>query len=186
MSIPALPATLHDGPLVYLSAAQAPVCAKHAELAVLQLPCWVPQVVIGQTLGHSHDGVSAAVASLGGKSYVWATEFENVHSLWHYDEPAIFVDGQQYSCSEAYYHAQKPKPWDKAAWDTQKEAVMEAAVRAKLAADPRLATLLRATGGRPLLSLKCDAVWGFDPAKGHGENLLAGIWMRLREELPPL
>eukprot|EP01048_Picozoa_sp_COSAG05_P021679 COSAG05_NODE_4068_length_1688_cov_9.620593_4_plen_54_part_00 len=41
---------------------------------------------------HSDDGVVAAVASLGGEDYVWATEFENVHSLWHYDEPAIVME----------------------------------------------------------------------------------------------
>jgi len=184
--IPALPATLDAGPVVFLSAAQAPVCNRHAELAGLQLPCWVPQRVVGRALGHSDDGVAAAVASLGGESYVWATELENVHSLWRYDEPAIVVAGQQYSCSEAYYHSQKPAPWDRAAWDARKETVMEAAVRAKLAADPSLASLLHATGSRPLLSLKRDAVWGFDPAKGSGENLLARIWMRLRDELPPL
>ena len=181
--VPALPVTLHDGPLVFLSAAQAPVCAQYACLATLQLPCWAPQRLIGQALGHSDDGVVAAVASLGGEDYVWAPELENVHSLWHYDEPAIVVDGQQFTCTEVYYNSQKPVPWDEATWDGRKEAVMEAALRAKLAADPGLAVLLRATGQRPLLSLKSDAVWGFDPATGHGENLLARIWMRLRDEL---
>ena len=68
-------------------------------------------------------------------------------------------------------------------WETQREGVMEKAVRAKLVADPSLATLLLATGSRPLLSLKPDEVWGFHPDKGRGENLLAEIWMRQREKL---
>lgn len=34
----------------------------------------------------------------------------NVHSMWHYNEPGIVIDGQQYSFLEAYYHLQKPKP----------------------------------------------------------------------------
>ena len=68
-------------------------------------------------------------------------------------------------------------------WETQREGVMEKAVRAKLGADPSLATLLLATENRPLLSLKPDEVWGFHPGKRRGENLLAKIWMRQREEL---
>ena len=46
-----------------------------------------------------------------------------------------------------------------------------------------LKDLLRATGTHPLLSVKSDAVWGFDPAAGGGQNLLAEIWMRVRAEL---
>ena len=200
----------HSGPLIFLSAEQAPVCARlaaaagpgtaaaAAELAALQLPCWVSARLIGRVLGYSDEGVTAAVASLGGgESYVWATEFENVHSLWRYDEPQLVIDGMPYNgcgdrskrrgggkgTSEEYYHSQKPDPWDGALWKTQREAVMEKAVRAKLDADPSLATLLLATGSRPLLSLKPDEVWGFHPGTRRGENLLAKIWMRLREEL---
>jgi hypothetical protein len=183
LTVPAVPPALDDGPLIFLSGAQAAVCARYEELAALQLPCWAPQVQIERALGHSEAGVTAAVASLRGQNYVWATEFENVHGLWRYDEPAIVVGDQQYSCSEEFYHSQKPAPWDEVAWDSQKEAVMEAALRAKLAADPRLASLLRATGRWPLLSLKRDEVWGFDPVTGRGQNLLARLWMKLREEV---
>ena len=188
----------HNGPLIFLSAAQAPVCAHlaaaaqpgtaaaaaAAELAALQLPCWVSARLIGRVLGYSDEGVTAAVASLGGgESYVWATEFENVHSLWRYDEPQLVIDGMSYTTSEDYYHSQKPDPWDEALWETQREGVMVTAVRAKLDADPSLATFLLATGSRPLLSLKPDEVWGFHPGTRRGENLLAKIWMRQREEL---
>lgn len=188
----------HTGPLIFLSAAQAPVCAHlaataqpgtaaaaaAAELAALQLPCWVSARLIGCVLGYSDEGVTAAVASLGeGESYVWATEFENVHTLWRYDELQLVIDGMSYTTSEDYYHSQKPDRWDEALWRTQREGVMKRAVRAKLNADPSLAALLLATGSRPLLSLKPDEVWGFHPGTRRGENLLAKIWMRLREEL---
>jgi predicted NAD-dependent protein-ADP-ribosyltransferase YbiA (DUF1768 family) len=152
------------------------------QLGELQLPCWASQRLIAAALGHHEGGINAAMASLGGKPYLWATEFENVHSLWRYNEPQISIDGCTYRCSEAYYHAQKPARFDDAVWDEVKEEVMEKAVRAKLAADPFLEDLLRATGTHPLLSLKDDAVWGFSPT-GGGQNLLAEIWMRVRAEL---
>ena len=97
-------------------------------------------------------------------------------------EPVIVVDGIHAPCSEAYYHSQKPNPFDEAVWAARREAVMEKAVRAKLTADPSLEALLRATGEHPLLSIKGDQVWGFDPHEG-GRNLLAKIWERIRAEL---
>ena len=177
-----LPHTLSE-PLVFLSEAQAPVCCRYKELAGLQLPCWVPQRLIAAALGHSCAGMQAAVANLGGSNYVWATELENVHSLWSYREPTIEVGGEEYPCSEVFYQSQKPHPFSDAVWDQMREGVMETAVRAKLAADPSLAQLLRATGSHPLLSLKGDTVWGFCPVERTGQNLLARIWMRVRAEL---
>ena len=78
----ALPGQL-DEPVVWLSAAQASVVAAHPGLAALglALPCWAPQRLVGRALGHDPGGVDAAVAHLG-RSYAWATEFENVHSFW--------------------------------------------------------------------------------------------------------
>jgi predicted NAD-dependent protein-ADP-ribosyltransferase YbiA (DUF1768 family) len=64
-----------------------------------------------------------------------------------------------------------------------REGVMETAVRAKLAADPSLAQLLRVTRSHPLLSLKGDTVWGFCPVERTGQNLLARVWMRVRAGL---
>ena len=178
----ALPQRLSE-PLIFLSAAQAPVCSRYVELADLPLPCWAPQRLVAAALGHSDAGMRAAVASLGGTNYVWATELENVHSLWSYEEPAIVVGGEKYPCSVAFYHSRKPHPFSDDVWDQQKEGVMETAVRAKLAADPSLVELLRATESHPLLSLKGDTVWGFCPVEQGGENLLARIWMRVRAEL---
>ena len=109
----ALPEQL-DEPAVWLSAAQAPTVAAHPGLAALELalPCWAPQRLVGRALGHGPGGVDAAVAHLG-QSYAWATEFENVHSFWRYDEPPLTIGGRVYAGSEAYYHAQKPQPFDK-------------------------------------------------------------------------
>ena len=56
------------------------------------------------------------------------------------------------------------------------------AVRAKFGASGELRALLVATHPHPLLSLKGDKVWGFDPF-GGGENLLARLTEEVRAEL---
>lgn len=174
-----------DEPLVYLSKQQHTVlCKLRKPLPTAQrlgLPCWVPAREVAASLGYSLGGIKHALEATKGRPYLWATEFENVHSLWRYSEPKIEVDGRQYACSEAYYHSQKPNPFSDAVWGQKKEAVMEVAVRAKMAADPSLRSLLVATHPHPLVSIKGDQVWGFD-AKHGGQNLLAQIWMRLRDE----
>ena len=76
---------------------------------------------------------------------------------------------------------------------------MRTALRAKLRADPSLATLLRprhpqtneraseraSERGASRCWIKQDMYWGFDPMRG-GRNRLAELWMELREELPGL
>ena len=181
-----LPAAL-DEPYLFLSAEQASRCAEHPYSAVLapyapHLPGWVPQRKIAEALGYTTDGMQKARASLGGQPYVWATEFENVHSFWRFAEPTLRIDGVVYSCSEEYYHAQKPVPFDKAAWDAQRVDVMRLALRAKVSASEEVRQLLLATGDHPLLSIKPDRFWGFDP-KGGGENMLARLLEELRQEL---
>jgi predicted NAD-dependent protein-ADP-ribosyltransferase YbiA (DUF1768 family) len=181
MVIPALPSPLTE-PMIYLSVAQRLVAARYPALAELPLPCWAPHRLVAQALGHDSCGIDLAQQMSGGRAYAWATEFENVHSLWRYQEPAIVVRGVAGTCSEMYFHGQKPTPYDDVVWRAQREAVMEDAVRAKIAADPLLAVLLVATAPHPLVSIKNDAVWGFTPRSG-GQNLLAKIWMRVRDEL---
>lgn len=178
-----LPAAL-DEPYIFLSAKQASICDKHPPLAPYapHLPAWVPQRKVSEALGHTTDGMTNALASLGGKPYVWATEFENVHSFWRFAEPTLRIDGVVYTCSEQYYHSQKPKPFDDAAWEAQRVDVMRRAVRAKVAASAEVRQLLLATGDHPLLSIKADRVWGFDPKRG-GENMLAQLLEELRQEL---
>ena len=101
-----------------------------------------------------------------GGPYLWATEFENVHTLWSYREPCINVAGIWYTCLESYYHAQKPHPYDDAQWRKQRVQVMRKGVRAKVAADPQLRALLLSTHPHPLLALKGDRFWGFDAKRG--------------------
>eukprot|EP00040_Diaphanoeca_grandis_P024201 m.132789 g.132789 ORF g.132789 m.132789 type:complete len:206 (-) comp29631_c0_seq5:1541-2158(-) len=182
-AVPPLPAVVGEA-MIYLSQAQADVLTydlPHPVLQKLVLPCWVPHRLIADALGLDHSGVEEAELHVGGP-YLWATEFENVHDLWEYHEPEIQVGSVWATCSEDYYHSQKPDPFDKAAWEVAREAVMERAVRAKLTADPNLGALLLATAPYPLLSIKRDQVWGFEPGCG-GLNLLAKIWVRLRAEL---
>eukprot|EP00966_Prymnesium_polylepis_P165277 3820693-Prymnesium_polylepis.1 len=106
-----LPPNLVD-PHVYLSARQAAACTNaHPSLrwAAPQLPGWVPQRCVAEALGYGQRGIKHALQTLnGGRAYVWATEFENVHSTWTFDEPGINVGGVTHECSEAYYQSRKP------------------------------------------------------------------------------
>eukprot|EP00548_Thalassiothrix_antarctica_P005430 CAMPEP_0194149106 /NCGR_PEP_ID=MMETSP0152-20130528/36289_1 /TAXON_ID=1049557 /ORGANISM="Thalassiothrix antarctica, Strain L6-D1" /LENGTH=212 /DNA_ID=CAMNT_0038851065 /DNA_START=1 /DNA_END=636 /DNA_ORIENTATION=+ len=171
-------------PYLYLSAAQSTICLRYKSLAPFaqHLPGWVPQREVAKALGYSEHGIRNAMKHLGGQPYVWATEFENVHAFWHFDEPILKIDGIKYKDSEAFYHAQKPKPFDAKVWDTQRLNVMRTAVRAKIQASPDMKDLLMSTYPHPLLSLKPDSFWGFDPTYG-GENMLAKLLEEAREEL---
>lgn len=179
----ALPEIL-DEPLIYLSLAQREVCQANPHLSVLaaRLPGWIPAKFIGFALGHGPEGVDLAVSSLEGRAYLWATEFENVHSLWRFTEPAVNAGGQD---SEAYYQAQKPPVFDAATtldWEGRKVGVMRDALRMKFAASQIARELLISTHPNPLLSVKNDKFWGFDARKG-GKNMLAVLLMELRAEL---
>jgi predicted NAD-dependent protein-ADP-ribosyltransferase YbiA (DUF1768 family) len=172
-------------PYIYLSALQHQRCESNTVLKDYSplLPTWVPQRVIAKAFGFSPLGMKNAVRSLGGKPYVWATEFENVHAIWRYHEPELEMDGVVYRCSEDYFHSQKPFPFRKKEWDGERVHVMERAVRAKFAADREtLEPLLRSTKKYTLLSVKNDTFWGVSPSHG-GENMLAKIWMKIRGEI---
>lgn len=186
-----LPGTLAQ-PMIYLSLAQATALHRlpstTAALQFTALPAWVQQQRIGFDLGMM-SGVNgparhrrALLEHTGGRHHVWATEFENVHDTFDYDEPELQIDGRWYVDSESYYQAQKPIPFDEAVWARARDAVMMRALRAKLAARPELGTLLLATGDHPLLSIKNDSYWGFDADLG-GRNRLAELWMELRTEV---
>ena len=124
-----------------------------------------------------------------------------VHQHWRYDEPRIEVDGVQcagccsandisfalneyfrYKDTEAFYHSQKPQPFDDEAWKARREEVMMRGLRLKFAACADARALLTSTWPHPLLSIKCDTFWGFDPVSG-GSNALAKLLMQLRDEL---
>ena len=177
------PPTPLTEPMIYLSEKQSSVVkAKLPSLKDIILPAWAPQRLIANDLGFSPQGIQKALASLDGTPYLWATELENVHDLWVYDEPALTLNGRTYKDSEAYYHSQKPRPFDGSVWEELKDDVMRRALLAKLKEDPSLKGLLKATGNHPLLALKPDTYWGYDPFKG-GRNRLAELWMEIRAEL---
>jgi predicted NAD-dependent protein-ADP-ribosyltransferase YbiA (DUF1768 family) len=159
-----------------ISRAQESICEKYPKLRVLigRLPGCVPARLVADALGYEQGGLDRACASLEGESYVWATEFENVHSFWTFEEPRLTVEGKSFSCSEELYQAQKPKPRNQALWCDQKEGIMRKAVRAKFAASAEARAVLNASYPHPLVSIKGDTVWGFHPEFG-GRNLLAKL-----------
>lgn len=185
---PSLP---RDQPYYFLSGQQRALCEKNSILApyAKHLPGWVPHRHVADALGHSQSGIEAALAMpmLSGRPYVWATEFENVHTFWKFREPRLKVNGVRYHCSEDFFHKQKPKPFDSKVWDGPgpglglRDQIMDIAVRRKFQ-DAELRQLLIASYPHPLLSIKGDSYWGVLP-HGRGENRLAVLLESLRAEL---
>ena len=175
----------NNEPYYYLSQEQRSICehldALHS--CVPHLPCWVPHRIVSNALGYGEMGIHNALQrSDFDQPYVWATEFENVHSTWNFDEPQIIVDGIQYNGSEDYYHSQKPFPFDSQLWHRQRDDVMKTAVYHKFTTSTLLQDLLLSTHNHPLLSIKRDGYWGVFPS-GEGENKLAVLLMELRTTL---
>ena len=173
-------------PYIYLSELQREVVQRYPLISSLgrDLPGWVPHRLIGAALGFSPEAIDKALQRLEGVPYVWATEFENVHSLWRFHEPSVNIDEKIYPCSESYYHSQKPtdRPFDSASWEARRVDVMKRAVRAKFLPHRELCQLLLSTSPHPLLSIKPDPFWGFHP-NGYGENMLAVLLTELRDEI---
>ena len=61
-----------------------------------QLPCWVPQRVVASAFGYDAAGIDLALQGGYGQDrpYLWATEFENVHTNWDFREPSVTVSGK--------------------------------------------------------------------------------------------
>ena len=183
--LPQLPPQLPAGePYTFLSAQQGAICAEHPELSAYapHLPGWAPLRRVGAGLGHSPRGIEKALER-SEAPFVWATEFENVHTFWSFVEPSFEVEGRSYAGSEDYYQAQKPKPFQAELWDEQRDEVMRRALAYKFGSRASLRELLLSTAPHPLLSLKRDRYWGVDP-EGRGQNKLARLLMELRAELP--
>ena len=196
-----LPERLPAGePYYYLSAKQTGRCSQLRELQpyapflpgklrstslstivnlVATLLGWVPHRIVASALGYGHQGIDAALRRTNGRPYVWATEFENVHSTWSFCEPSIVIDGVNYHCSEDYYHAQKPRPFDDAVWRRERDSVMRKGLKTKFK-DTALQRLLLSTGSHLLLSIKPDCYWGVTN-DGQGDNRLAVLLMEIRE-----
>ncbi|KAJ3383593.1 hypothetical protein HDU84_003538 [Entophlyctis sp. JEL0112] len=146
--------------------AALPLLTAYADL----LPGWIPHKKVASALGHDDYQINLAIQHLKSKqgdtpsngSYVWCTEFENVHSYWTFREPPVKMDQVTYKSVENYYHAQKPKPFDEETWNAMKGRVMKRGLEIKFSSEnPELVELLKSTGRHPLLAIKPDLYWGF-------------------------
>lgn len=116
---------------------------------------------------------------------IWGERFATVEHAYHW---ARFVPG---AAREAVKAATSPLACWRLSLELRadvsllqphfdKEAVMEALFRAKLAQHPEVAEVLALTGQRLLLkNITSDAFWGLGP-DGRGENRMGQLWMRLR------
>lgn len=187
-----LPEDVIPEAMVYLSEMQKPVCRLKPGLAKLAdaLPGWVPQRVVARAFNYSLQGLQKARVHLNGRPHVWATEFENVHDTWRFQEPTIDIkdmEGKSWvgADPEEYYQSQKRffmsnGKLDVKRWNDHRAGIMAIVVNAKLDNSDTVRTLLEATGSHPLLSIKSDQYWGFDPKKG-GKNMLAKLYDLRRE-----
>lgn len=175
-----------DESRIYLSKQQAEVCMQYPKLQHLadQLPGWVRQTLISDAQGFSRGGITRAFNYTKFQWWVWATEFENMHDMWKFDEPKIEVDQVIYKNCEIYYHSQKPKPFNSEVWDNKRVQVMMTGLRAKFKVSKEAREVLLKSYPHLLLSIKKDKFWGFHPDEGiGGENILAQLLMILRQEL---
>jgi hypothetical protein len=78
--------------------------------------------------------------------------------------------------------AQKYSGRIRADWTGIRDAVMERALRGKLARHRKIRQLLMATGEEELIETAPDRTWGIG-RDGEGENRLGRLWTMLREEL---
>jgi len=90
--MPVLVGTLSQ-PMLYFSKRQRNVIIR-CGLSALDsyadnLPGWNPAYIVAGALGFNAKGIDRAVEDLQGRPYVWATEFENVHTTWEFSEPEI-------------------------------------------------------------------------------------------------
>ena len=119
--------TMPCDPLMYIAQPSEDVYSEHFLNAVSSfLLCWVPHRTLAAAMGIPLHAIDRAEQCYG--FYVWATEFENVHSTWAFREPRLNIDGKEYDNSEHYYHSQKPVPWNKTTWDAMKIDVMSKGV----------------------------------------------------------
>jgi len=55
------------------------------------LPGWIAAYIAAGALGFDAKVIDRTVEDLQGRPYVWATEFENVHTTWEFSESEISV-----------------------------------------------------------------------------------------------
>jgi len=186
--MPVLVGTLSQ-PMLYFSKRQRNVIVRRGLSALVpyadHLPGWIPAKIVAGALGFDAKGIDKALEDLEGRPYVWATEFENVHTTWDFPEPEITVLGNVYACTESFFHAQKPVPFDESKWFSRRIAAMRVGLRQKFLHSEHsreLLDLLVSSHPHPLRSVKRDCFWGFDPELG-GEDVLAKLIVEIREEV---
>ena len=180
-----LPTKLPDKqPYYYVSRRQYHICISKPILQPYadHLPCWIPHREVANALGYGELGINNALKRCPDGPYVWATEFENVHATWIFDEPELKINGMTYEGSEHFYQSQKPFPFDSVLWKAQRDDVMRVALHHKFSACGDLRALLLSTRHHPLLSIKRDSYWGVF-SDGTGENKLAILLEELRTQL---
>ncbi len=198
-------------PLCYLSLEQEPVLrAKGLDDMVPELPGWVSQERVSRALFGDRGAQLVVDTAQRFGTFVWATEFANVHGTFAFTEPPITVDGEQYPGPEAYFQLQKSfgtpshdaakaamkaiidpiEAWGvgrahdlRADWDQAKVEVMRTALRAKFTQSTELRELLLSTGTHPLVQLKPDDKFWGSGRNGRGKNMLGVLLMELRAEL---
>jgi len=173
-----------DEPMIYLSLAQKKKVqtVPHNNYNFSQyadaLPTWVCAKEVGRALNKDITAVDRAQAWLRNKPYMWATEFENVHEFWEFKEPVLIApDGSVHVDSETYYQEVKSKQRI-----VDKEHVMFGALWLKFVHSAKrveLLNLLISTAPHPLLSIKPDRLYGYDPVHG-GVNLLGTMLQNIR------
>ena len=97
-----------DGAQYYVSTQPVrPSAGVRQLLGAVALPCWLPHRRLADALGHPHTAIVAAEAACGGRGYRWASEFENVHDLWPFQEPGFVAHGVRFSGSEQFFQLHK-------------------------------------------------------------------------------
>ena len=208
-----------EEPMFFLSKEQADVITartslmrQHLGVYVPFLPGWLPYSVVTRACGHSAAAIRGAQESCagGGRPFVWATEFENVHTTWSFREPGFTFRGVKWGGSEQLFQCQKVGEIGSAAfteeaprfgaateaqatslgraaklridWEEARVPAMVVATREKFTQDEGLRHLLLGTYPHALVSVKDDAFWGSGP-DGKGRNFLGRVLMALRETL---
>lgn len=169
-------------PYIYLSQAQISKC-NHSILShfIPYLPCWIPQRIISAELGYGWRGINNALDYIAPiNSYVWATEFENIHPYWKFDEPSFTENDVLYNNSKEYYEKNKSqylKVDDETMYKALYNKFTGSNEQQKLLRD-----LLLSTYPHQLLSMAEDSYWSITN-QGCGDNKLAILLMILRNNL---
>ena len=178
---------------------------------VPHLPGWIPWRKVATALGYGFSAIEAAEAKIG-RPFIWATEFENVHATWTFDEPGFVFQGKEFAGSEQLYQLCKAGPpgsleYEKSApqfqrpcnemeayekgqqlalrehWhSSEKYGAMRVALQCKFSQSATLAALLISTRQHPLVSIKSDTCWGLG-FRGSGQNNLGKLLVELRNSM---